>query len=140
MKKAAGVALAVLISTSALAQPQGETALIQFTPVHLTEGSGAKLDQAVLTYRGESYEVRVNGLGIGGDVGVVVTVAGEIQGLADLMDLEDLFYADPSGDLSAEELWLHSDAGVSVRLQTDAADVVVAPGGEAVSFLFGWGD
>jgi hypothetical protein len=138
--RAASVVLAVLINTSALAQSGGDIGTIEFIPLHLKESSGAKLEQAVLTYAGQSYEVRVNGLGVGGDLGVVVTVSGEIHGLSDLADLQDLFYADPAGDLRSDELWLHSDAGVSIRLQTDAPEVAVAPGGEAVSLLFGWTD
>lgn len=142
MKWATGAVLAVMISGGAFAQTTGDVAQIEFNPVDLTDSDGAKLGSAVLTYRDQTYPVRVNGLGIGGGTDVVVTVTGEVQGFADVAELEDLFYADPGltpgADSGNEDLWLHSAGGVSIRLASDHPEVVVAPGGEAVSLHFGW--
>ncbi|MFB1488647.1 MULTISPECIES: hypothetical protein [unclassified Thiocapsa] len=138
-----GAALALLIATGASGASPNTVGRLAFEPVHLNEAAGAKLERGILTYGDDAYEVRVNGLGIGGAAGVTVTVTGDVQGLTDLMDLEDVYVtalADPSEtDVSTDDLLLQSVRGVRIRLRTDNQDVGIAPGGEEVRLLFGWG-
>ena len=138
MKPLLALALAFMIGSSASAQSAGEVAVLEFNPIRLTDGSGAKLEEAILRIGDQAYEVRVHGLGIGGATRVVAQARGEIQGLNRLTDLEDLFHADPAHDLDAQDLWLHSDAGVSIRLESGHPDLVIVPGGDAVSLRYGW--
>lgn len=60
------------------------------------------------------------------------------------MDLEDIYVtapADPSEtDVSSDDLWIQSDRGVRIRLRTDNPNVAIAPGGDEVTLLFGWGE
>jgi hypothetical protein len=138
-----GAALALLIAAGASGASPSAVGQLAFEPIHIKEASGAKLERAILTYGDEAYEVRVNGLGIGGAAGVTVTVTGDVHGLTDLMDLEGIFVtalADPSEtDVSTDDLWMESDRGVRIRLRTDNPDVAIAPGGDEVSLRFGWG-
>ncbi len=140
MSSWAGVGLALLIATGAHAVPP-PAGVIDFTPVRLSTPEGAKLDNAILSYQGKAYEVRMNGVGVGGVVGVDVTVSGEVYGLNDLADIEGVFVTEPvDGEVaegSGSDLWLYSERGVSLRLQTDNESVGIAPGGDAVSVLFG---
>lgn len=139
-----GAALALLIAATASGASQSGVGQLAFEPIRLKEASGAKLERAILTYGDEAYEVRLNGLGIGGAAGVTVTVTGEVRGLSNLMDLEDIYVtalADPSEtDASSDDLWIQSDRGVRIRLRTDNPNVAIAPGGDEVKLLFGWGE
>jgi hypothetical protein len=139
-----GAALALLIAATASGASQIAVGKLAFEPVRLKEASGAKLERAILTYGDEAYEVRLNGLGIGGAAGVTVTVTGAVRGLTNLMDLEDIYVtalADPSEtDVSSDDLWIQSDRGVRIRLRTDNPNVAIAPGGDEVRLLFGWGE
>jgi hypothetical protein len=139
-----GAALALLIAATASGASQIAVGQLALEPIGLKEASGAKLERAILNDGDEAYEVRVNGLGIGGAAGVTVTVTAEVRGLTNLMDLEDIdvtALADPSEtDVSSDDLWIQSDRGVRIRLRTDNPNVAIAPGGEEVRLLFGWGE
>ncbi|EGV17689.1 hypothetical protein [Thiocapsa marina] len=143
-KQWTGAALALLITGSALGAPPVSVGQLEFEPIRLADAAGAKLERAILTYMDDAYEVRVNGLGIGGAAGVTVSVTGEVSGLKKLMDLEDIFVtslADPSEtDVSSDDLWIQSDRGVTIRLRTDNPNVGIAPGSDEVTVLFGWGE
>ena len=138
-----GAALALLIAANASGGSQITVGQLAFEPIPLKEAAGAKLERAILTYGDETYEVKVNGLGIGGATAVTVTVTGDVHGLTDLMDLEGIYVtalADPwVTDVSSDDLWIESDRGVRIRLRTDNPDVAIAPGGDEVRLLFGWG-
>jgi len=136
-----GAALALLISAGVSSAPPATVGLITFSPLTLTDGGGAPLGQAVLTYQGQSYDVLLNGLGVGGAKGVKVTVTGEVLGLNDIADLEGLFVSEladaPASQVSSNEVWLNSDRGVSIHLHTDNPAAAIASGSDTVVVQFG---
>ncbi len=138
-----GAALTLTVTIGAYGAEQAPFGLVDFEPVALKDGAGAKLDQAIVTYQDKAYEIRLNGLGVGGAIGVTVTVIGEVHGMTDIMDLEGVYVPELSGpgatDVSSDDLWLGNDHGVQIRLYTDDPDVVIAPGSDEVNLLFGWG-
>lgn len=136
-----GVALALLISAGVSSAPPPAAAQIVFSPITLADGGGAPLGQAILTYEGQSYDVLLNGLGVGGAKGVKVTVTGEVLGLNDIADLEGLFVSEladaPASQVSSNEVWLNSERGVSIRLHTDNPAATIASGSDTVVVQFG---
>jgi hypothetical protein len=141
-KRFTGAAIALQLSSSAFSAPQQAPAGgLAFTPIPLTDGAGAPLEQAVLTYQGQNYAVSFSGLGLGGAVGVTVTVTGAVYGVSQLADLEGDFVselaAETTADASLPDLWLYKDGGVSIHLQTDSPDVALATGGDAVTVHVG---
>ena len=142
MKRWTGAAVALMLSTGAYGVGQAQFGLVDFEPIALKDGAGVKLEQAILTHQGKAYEIRMNGLGVGGAIGVTVTVTGEVHGLTDIMDLEGVYVTELTGpaatDVSSDDLWLQNDRGVQIRLYTDDPDVVIAPGGDKVTVMFGW--
>jgi hypothetical protein len=136
-----GAALALLISAGVSGAPPSTVGLIAFSPLTLTDDGGAPLGQAVLTYQGQSYDVLLNGLGVGGAKGVKVTVTGEVLGLNDIADLEGVFVSElaaaPTSEVSSNDVWLNSERGVSIHLHTDNPAGTIASGSDTVLVQFG---
>lgn len=137
-----GAALGLMVTTGVCGAEQTQFGLVDFEPIALKDGAGAKLEQAILTHQDKAYEIRMNGLGVGGAIGVTVTVTGEVHGLTDIMDLEGVYVTELTGpaatNVSSDDLWLQNNRGVQIRLYTDDPDVAIAPGGDEVTVLFGW--
>ncbi|WP_295433260.1 hypothetical protein [uncultured Thiodictyon sp.] len=137
----AGAVLALLLGAGAARAAAAETALIAFAPLTLADGGGAPLGQAILSYQGQTYEVLLNGLGVGGAKGVKASVTGEVLGLTDVADLEGPFVSEladaPTAEVSSNDLWLNSERGVSIHLHTDQAGVSIASGSDTVMVQFG---
>ena len=144
LKQLIGAAVALLISGGVFSAPPTPAGVIAFSPIYLKESAGAKLAQAMFSYQGQTYEVTLDGLGVGGAVAINVTVTGEVYGLNNVADLAGIFVTeladDPAPAASSEDLWLFKDGGVSIRLQTDNPEVAIAPGGDAVTVRFGSGE
>ncbi|WP_295388461.1 hypothetical protein [uncultured Thiodictyon sp.] len=140
IKQLSGAALALLISAGAYGAPAA-TALLAFPTITLTDSGGAPLDQAILTTGQQSYDVMVNGLGVGGAKGLKVTVTGEVYGLANLTDLEGPFVTEladaPPTVVSSDDLWLYSERGVSILLHSGNPGVKLAAGSDTVMVQFG---
>ncbi len=132
------IVAALLISSGASSAPPAKPdAVIHFSPLDLTDDGGAKVKQAVFTYQGQAYEVKLHGLGVGGAKGKGVKVTGEVYGLKNVTDLEDIYVTDLSqdtrGTVSSETLSLYSRRGVSIHLQTNNPQLSLAAGGDAVT-------
>jgi hypothetical protein len=128
----------MLISSGVLsAPPATPDGVINFSPLDLTDDAGAKVKQSVFTYQGQAYEVQLDGLGVGGAKGNGVKVMGEVYGLKNVTDLEDIYVTDLAqdtrGTVSSETLWLYSRRGVSIYLQTNNPQLSLAAGGNAVT-------
>ena len=136
-----GAALALLISAGASSAPPSTVGLIAFSPLTLADGGGAPLGQAILTYQDQSYDVLLNGLGVGGAKGVQVTVTGEVYGLNNVTDLEGVYVTEladaPPTEVSSADLWLYSAGGASIHLHTDNPQVTIASGSDTVMVQFG---
>ena len=137
----AGAVLALLLGAAAARAAAAENALIAFAPPTIADGGGAPLGQALLSYQGQTYEVLLNGLGVGGAKGVKAIISGEVLGLTDIADLEGPFVSDladaPTAAVSSNDLWFHSERGVSIHLHTDQAGVSIASGSDTVVVQFG---
>ena len=132
-------AAALLISSGVLsAPPTKPDGVITFSPLDLTDDSGAKVKQSVFTYQGQAYEVRVHGLGVGGATGKGVKVTGDVYGLKNVTDLEGEYTTelarDTTGKASKESLWLYK-GDVSILLQTNNPKLLLAAGGDMVTVI-----
>jgi hypothetical protein len=138
-----GAALALLIGGGASSAPPSPAGLIAFSPVTLADSGGAPLGQATLSYQDQTYEVVLNGLGVGGAQGIKTTVTGEVYGLNDLAALEGPYTTElataPPTEVSSADLWLYSDGGVSIHLHTDDPAATIASGSDTVMVQFGQG-
>lgn len=143
MKQLTGAALALLISGGAYSALPPVAGLIEFAPIQLQDGGGAPLEQAILTYQGQGYDLILNGLGVGGVKGGKVTVTGEVYGLNDVADLEGVFVTEladaPAKEVSSDDLWLYGEHGASIRLHTDNSQITIAAGSDTVAVQFGEG-
>jgi len=138
-----GAALALLIGTGVYAAPP-VAGLLAFAPVQLKDNGGGPLEQGVLTYQGQGYDVQLNGIGVGGAKGVKANVTGEVYGLNQVTDLEGPFVTEladaPPNEVSSDDLWLYSERGVRIRLHTDNPQITIASGGDIVMVQFGTGE
>jgi len=141
LKPLTAATLALLISGGAYSAGSAPTGLIAFSPVTLTDSGGAPLDQAILSAQGQTYDVTVDGLGVGGGKGLKVTVTGEVYGLSNLIDLEGPFVTElasaPPTEVSADDLWLYSERGISICLHTGNPAITLASGSDTVMVQFG---
>lgn len=144
IKQWAGAALAVLISSGVVAAPTAQTGLLAFTPMQIQDSGGGPLEQGIFTYQNRNYDVRFDGLGVGGVKGSKVTISGEVYGLKDVADLEGDYVSElstaPTTEVSSDDLWLYSDRGVSLHLRTDSSAATIATGGDKVRVQFGSAD
>ncbi|MFZ1538747.1 MAG: hypothetical protein WAT23_15350 [Chromatiaceae bacterium] len=137
-------AFGLLLSRGVQAQTVTPSAFISFSPLTIRDGGGASLQRATIAYQDQSYQVMVNGLGVGGAKGTLVKVTGEVYGLNDAADLEGDFVSEladaPPREVSTDDLWLDSVRGVSLRLYTDNRAITLASGSDTVIVKFGWED
>ena len=141
LNQLACIVAALLISSGASSAPPSKPdGVIAFSPLDLTDDGGAKVKQAVFTYQGQAYEVKLHGLGVGGAKGNGVRVTGEVYGLKNVTDLEGAYETelaqDTRGTVSSETLWLYSERGVSIHLKTNNPQLSLAAGGDAVTVAF----
>ncbi len=139
-------AVALLIGGGVMAAPQNlpqnPDAVIVSLPLDITDEGGARIQQAVVTYKGQTYEVNLNGLGIGGEIkGKGFRITGQVYGLSKVTDLEGTYVTElaldkSSGKASSSTLWLYSDSGVSIHLQTNYPNLRLASGGDMVTLAF----
>ena len=137
LTRIAFAAAALLISSGVLsAPPTKPDGVITFSPLDLTDDSGAKVKQSVFTYQSQAYEVKLDGLGVGGAKGNGVKVTGEVYGLKNVTDLEGEYTTelaqDKMGKASKESLWLYK-GGVSIHIQPNNPKLSLATGGDTVT-------
>lgn len=146
-QRLAGAAVALLISGGVGAATPTPDGVITFTPLNLTTGSGVKLEKAVIAYQGKVYDMRLNGLGVGGAIANGIKVSAEVYGLKTLSALEDTYVVDladstesAQDEISSDDLWLYGTHGVRIRMYTSTPGVTIAAGGDEVAVLLGRAD
>ncbi|HNW78366.1 MAG TPA: hypothetical protein PKH28_05590 [Candidatus Competibacteraceae bacterium] len=146
-QRLSGAAVALLISSGVWAATPTPDGIMTFTPLNLTTGSGAKLEKAVITYQGKMYDMRINGLGVGGAMVSGVKVTAEVYGLKTLSALEDTYVVDladstesAQDEISSDDLWLYGTHGVRIRMYTSTPGITIAAGGDEVAVLLGRAD
>ena len=134
--------LALLVGGAALGAPQNADGVMVFAPLDVTDNAGVKVKQGVLTYQGQNYVVRLDGLSVGGILANGVTVTGEVYGLNNVNDLEDTYNTElaQSDAVSSQTLWLYSNRGIRIHLQTDNPDLSIASGGDKATVGFDHGE
>ena len=135
--------VALLIGNSGFSAPQNPDTVITFLPIDLVdEQEGAKVQEGSLTYKGARYEVKLNGLGVGGGHGKGVMVIGEVYGLANIADLEGTYISelaqDQTGRASSVTLRLDKNtppvsAPLSIILRTANPKLSFATGSDEVT-------
>ncbi len=137
-------ALSLLLASGVTAQTATPDALLTFSPLTIKDSGGASLQRATISYQDQSYQVMVNGLGVGAPKGTLVKVQGEVYGLHDAADLEGEYVSEladaPPREVSTDDMWLDSVRGVSLRLHTDNRAITLACGSDTVIVKFGWED
>ena len=98
-------------------------------------GSG-NLGGGTLTFEGRKYPFKIGGLGVGGFGVSKITATGEVSGLQKVEDFEGAYvqgrYGIAAADVSAGELFLENDKGVSMRLQARREGLALSLGGDAI--------
>ena len=137
------LALFLLLAAPALAQerPTGKpaaTITIQQLQVAFI-GSGA-IGGGTLNYRGHSYPLSVNGLGVGGIGASELSASGVVYGLRNREDLAGVYAQIRAGwalgDQGGGTLWLKNVKGVAMKLQTRRRGLQLALGADGVIIGF----
>jgi len=141
IKQFSSAALALFISGGVYSATPPTSGLIVFAPIQLQDAGGAALEQAVITFQNQNYEVTFDGLGVGGVKGAQVIVTGEVLGLNSVADLENEFVTEladaPPTEVSSDDLWLYNQRGVSLHLRTGNPGITLASGNDRVLVHFG---
>ena len=132
------IATALLMGQPALSAPPTNEDVIVFSPLDLVDYSGKKVSNGLFTHQGQTYAVVLDGMSIGGAIAKGVTVTGTVTGLTNLTDLADTYLTQlaVTDQVSSPSVWLKSNAGVQIQLQTDNPEVSVAAGGDSVALQF----
>jgi len=131
-------AVALLMGQPALSAPPAGEDVIVFSPLDLADYSGKKVSNGLFTHQGQTYAVILDGMSIGGAIAKGVTVTGIVTGLTNLTDLADTYLTQlaVTDQVSSPSVWLKSNGGVQIQLQTDNPEVSVAAGGDSVTVQF----
>ena len=136
---ASALALLFLMAVPAAAQdqPQGPpSAWIAVRQLQVAFIGSAALGAGTVTYEGQSYPIRVTGLGVGG-VGVSrLTAWGEVYGLRRLQDVEGVYVELRRGWALGQQgqgaMWLANAKGVSIKLTARRRGVQLTLGADGV--------
>ena len=128
--------MSLFLSGNAFSASQTFDAVLSFPTLSLTDAAGTKVTRAVVSFQGQEYPVTITGLAVGGATGIDVSITGDAYGLNQLTDVEGSFQSelveDDSAQASSHTLWLESDKGVRIYLQTDNPAVSLATGGDRI--------
>ncbi len=126
------VVLASAGSVSAQDKPQKITATIDFHELQVAYIGSGTMGHGTLNFQGQSYPIKVAGLGIGG-IGL-----SEIQAHGDVYDLENIedfagLYGQVQtgyalGDQSGGQMWLENPNGVTIHLDTKREGLMLSMG------------
>lgn len=113
--------------------PSGTIEIDQTQMALLISGS---LGGGVLHYKGESYDFKIGGLGIGG-VGISqIKAKGEVYSLDDLADFPGVYgqvsTGWAAGATKSGGMWLQNPKGVTLRLDTERDGLILTAGAEGV--------
>ena len=130
--------MALLMGHPALGAPPVGEDIIVFSPLDLSDYSGKKVSNGLFTHQGQTYAVILDGMSIGGAIAKGVIVTGTVTGLTDLTDLADTYLTQlaVTDQVSSPSLWIKSNGGVQIQLQTNHPEVSVAAGGDSVTLQF----
>ena len=131
----------IVAPAAAQERPEGPpSASIIIRQLNVAFIGSAALGGGTLTYEGQSYPIRVSGLGIGG-IGVSrLTAWGDVYGLRRLDDLAGVYVQVRRGwalgDQSGGILWLSNVKGVTMKLSTHRRGLQLTLGADGVIIGF----
>ena len=133
-------ALTTAGSAGAQDKPQKITGTIEFHELQVAYIGSGTMGHGTLFFQGQSYPIKVGGLGIGGIGLSDIQAHGDVYGLENIEDFEGLYgeaqtgYA--LGDQSSGEMWLENPNGVIIHLDTKREGLMLSLGAEGLNIQF----
>ncbi len=130
-------ALTTAGSVDAQDKPQKITGTIEFHELQVAYIGSGTMGHGTLFFQGNSYPIKVAGLGIGGIGLSEIQAHGDVYGLENIEDFEGLYgeaqtgYA--LGDQSSGEMWLQNPNGVIIHLDTKRDGLMLSFGAEGLN-------
>lgn len=124
-------------NTVAQDKPQKITGTIEFHELQVAYIGSGTMGHGTLYFQGESYPIKVAGLGIGGIGFSEIQAHGDVYGLENIDAFEGLYgqaqtgYA--LGDQSSGQMWLQNPDGVIIHLDTKREGLMLSLGAEGLN-------
>lgn len=135
------VAVMAVLATagSGLAQdkPQKITGTIDFHELQVAYIGSGTMGHGTLNFQGESYPIKVAGLGIGGIGLSEIQAHGDVYGLENIEDFPGLYGEAQTGfaigDESSGKMWLENPNGVIIHLDTQREGLMLSLGAQGLN-------
>lgn len=124
-------------SASAQNKPQKITATIEFHELQVAWIGSGTMGHGTLNFQGQSYPIKVAGLGIGGIGLSQIQARGDVYDLENIEDFQGLYgelqtgYA--LGNQSSGEMWLQNPNGITIHLDTQREGLMLSMGAQGLN-------
>jgi hypothetical protein len=130
------VALTTAGSAGAQDNPQKITGTIEFHELQVAYIGSGTMGHGTLYFQGQSYPIKVAGLGIGGIGLSTIQAHGDVYDLENIEDFPGLYgqarYGIAVGDMSSGEMWLANPNGITIHLDTKREGLMLSLGGDGL--------
>ncbi len=132
--------MAVLMTAGNLAaqdKPQKITATIDFHELQVAYIGSGTMGHGTLNFKGQSFPIKVDGLGIGGIGLSTIQAHGDVYDLENIEDFAGLYgqarYGFAVGDQSAGQMWLANPNGITIHLDTKREGLMLSMGADGLT-------